>query len=70
MKILKSGVEMTPEDKTKIRGGSCSCFCDTRYVNGTSFSVPGQTQAYCFCSCDSPGDNGQDAHESAYKYIL
>lgn len=69
MKVLKSGVEMTPEEMRKSRGGLCACGCapgreaDSPWAgsdNGTN----------CQCSCE-PGDQQADAKtwEGAWNYI-
>jgi len=55
MKVLKSGVEMTPSELSKSRGGgSCACGCAT----GENVSVLSQgmkKDSTCGCTC-IPGD--------------
>lgn len=59
MKVLKSGVEMTPAELNKARGGLCSCGCDIGY-NGMHMNVLAQDTGGCYCGCNCvPGDESQ-----------
>lgn len=69
MKVLKSGVEMTPEEMTKSRGGMCACGCGVgRDADGPWVSSDNGT--LCSCSCE-PGEpiNSQSTKNSALKYL-
>jgi len=69
MKILKSGVEMTPEELRKSRGGACACGCSIGIGadSGTNGGDQGDT---CFCSCDPYDDLARDnMGKDASKYV-
>jgi hypothetical protein len=50
MKILKSGIEMTPSDLSKIKGGACACGCGINW-NGTELNFYGDDGELCCCAC-------------------
>lgn len=56
MKILKSGVEMTPEELIESRGGAtCACGCEGGFSSQqlwTSSKIGGG----CICGCTTPSD--------------
>jgi len=69
MKVLNCGVEMTPEELRKSRGGMCACGCSVGIGadSGTNGAEQGDT---CFCSCDL--DNESERHatsDGAAKYV-
>jgi hypothetical protein len=70
MKVLKSGVEMTPEEMQKNRGGACACGCgvgrdaDSAW-NGSNLGTN------CYCNCDPYDPESQeDMGDSAFKYLF
>ncbi len=71
MKILKSGIEMTPSQLRKLRGGACACGCEIGF-NGELLNVSGDEDNDCECSCI--GGPVPEAfalmHFSAYKNIF
>lgn len=66
MKILKSGVEMTPEELIASKAGkSCACSCQMGFDTNNMW-VLGSEQTTCFCGCIEDGFN--DGNTSAHKY--
>ena len=62
MKILKSGVEMTPQQLRKAKGGYCACYCDGSYPGEGDIMATVPTDAdYCWC-------NVADGFNIAVKY--
>jgi hypothetical protein len=63
MKVLKSGVEMTPEALSRLKGGACSCGCDYSaemvHAAGSSYG------SGCMCSCKSVLLNHQGGVDAA-----
>jgi natural product precursor len=57
MKILKSGIEMTPAELNKLKGGYCTCACGI-YVSSINASVVGEESGLCTCYCGV--GSGQD----------
>ncbi len=71
MKVLKSGIEVDPNDMDKLKGGSCSCACN-RYVSGSAVNVAGHEGETCSCWCWEPWIEFRDQEgddESALNYI-
>ena len=66
MKVLKSGIEMTPEELEKVKGSGCACGCDTgvdsSWLYGNSKSNGG---CGCICLPSSPDDPTQDVAHMA-----
>jgi hypothetical protein len=62
MKILKSGIEMTPAELNKSRGGACACGCGWGY-NGENLVSSGQSSKSCGCGCTTPIPPGFDTYE-------
>lgn len=54
MKILKSGIEMTPEEMIKTRGGRCACGCEGGYVSGELWVIADENKE-CQCGCTTSG---------------
>ncbi len=69
MKVLKSGVEMTPEEMQKTKGAMCACGCGIG-VNSSSPFTGGSHGGDCFCACE-PGDDLHNANTwfSASRHI-
>jgi hypothetical protein len=69
MKVLKSGVEMTPKELEKIKGGGCACGCNAR---GFQLWTSSQSSGACFCNCYDSGTqfdlNGQGGWDAS-SYI-
>jgi len=53
LKVLKSGVEMTPEEMRKSRGGLCACGCGVG-VDSDAPSNGSESGSGCYCSCEPP----------------
>ncbi|MGD2090279.1 MAG: hypothetical protein PVH61_29150 [Candidatus Aminicenantes bacterium] len=68
MKILKSGVETTPEELSKITGGKrCACGCDGGYNSGMLWTS-GDIAVTCFCGCTGGSDIFDSPYWSARDY--
>lgn len=52
MKILKSGVEMTPKELNKLKGGACACGCN---FSAMGLSNSGEEGGDCYCGCKGGG---------------
>ena len=48
MKVLKSGVDMTPEDLSRLKGGACACGCD---YSAEMVHAAGESGSSCTCFC-------------------
>jgi hypothetical protein len=57
MKILKSGIEMTPTELIRARGGACACGCSGGHNSGGGSWI-GSEGGDCYCGCEfcSPPD--------------
>lgn len=66
LKILKSGVELTPKELSAIRGGTCGCGCEGGYTSGT-LNVSGDEKGECYCGCTSGEHAYISAGGSAFK---
>lgn len=60
MEIIKSGIEVDPKAKNKVRGGSCGCACHTRYMNTASTEAPATVGDECQCFCFLSGSDVPD----------
>lgn len=49
MKVLKSGIEMTPAEQKKIKGAYCACGCGLGF-NGENLCSMGGS-GVCTCGC-------------------
>lgn len=66
MKILKSGIEMTPAELNKIKGGLCSCGCDIGF-SGMRLNVLAEDKGGCYCGCNCvPSTEGQSEYEGSW----
>ena len=65
MKVLKSGIEMKPDELDKLRGGAvCACGCGIGF-NGEQLNASGSGGCYCGCVPGVPevfGDMWDAAH--------
>lgn len=66
MKVLKSGIEMKPDELDKLRGGVvCACGCGIGF-SGEQLNSSGT--GGCFCGCTSPRSpftgNSKGAHNN------
>jgi len=50
MKVLKSGIEMTPEEMHQVKGGSCACGCAGGFASIEAY-YPSYEEGYCSCGC-------------------
>jgi len=48
MKVLKSGIEMTPKQMEKSKGGACACGCNS---SGMGLNSMADDSGICGCSC-------------------
>ena len=48
MKVLKSGIEMTPAELKKMKGGACACGCD---FSAESLHASSESGGGCVCNC-------------------
>ncbi|NIM11499.1 MAG: hypothetical protein GTO45_16385 [Candidatus Aminicenantes bacterium] len=62
MKVLKSGIEMTPEELSKAKAGACACGCGWGY-NGENLVSSAQSGKCCGCGCTEPKPPGFDSYE-------
>ncbi len=53
MKVLKSGIEMTPAQLKKMKGGACACGCD---YSAEGLWLSGKSGSSCECGCIGKGD--------------
>jgi hypothetical protein len=69
MRILKSGIEMSPQELRKLNGGYCACYCDGDYEGQGDCLATFPTDAdTCFCSCDFIEDGRSGGFKTAAKY--
>ena len=67
MKVLKSGIEMTPQQLRKAKGGYCACYCDGSYPGDGDVVATVPTDAdTCSCKCELDGLEG--SFRTAVKY--
>lgn len=67
MRVIKSGVEMTPEQLTRVKGGACACGCNFSTMGLHSTSESGGN---CACNCKFPGPYTWDgAATTAATYL-
>jgi len=50
MKVLKSGIEMTPAELNKMKGGACACGCN---FSAEGLWSSGEEGGDCMCNCKS-----------------
>ena len=63
MKILKSGIETTPEELSKIKGGiRCACGCEGGYNSGQLWGSASNGGG-CICGCTTTR-NGESVFNS------
>jgi hypothetical protein len=67
LKILKSGVELTPKELSAIRGGTCACGCEGGYSSGT-LNASGDEKGECYCGCTSGEGAFNGSLGSAFTY--
>jgi len=48
MRVLESGVDMTPEELNRLKGGACACGCE---VFAEVVHALGSGGGTCFCTC-------------------
>ena len=63
MTILKSGVEMTPDELIELKGGACACGCSDSH-NSSGISFVGVRGNDCDCGCEwcVPAHTSADDH--------
>lgn len=63
MRVLKSGIEMTPKQLDKIKGGACACGCNSAAMGLNSWADDSNA---CGCNCFGPhaADVGMDTATS------
>jgi len=67
MKVLKSGVEMTPEDLSRLKGGACACGCDW---SAEMVHAVASTGGSCLCTCkEGGGESNNQGMTDAASYI-
>ncbi len=74
MKVLKSGIEMTPKELQKAKGGMCACGCEGGY-NGEHMWTCSDSGGGCMCGCTTVLPGGDEyvwrsPSGSAYNYLL
>ena len=73
MKVLKSGIEMTPPEMRKAKGGACACGCEGGY-NGNNMWTSSDSGGGCMCGCTTILPDRQSVWQSpsgsAYNYLL
>jgi hypothetical protein len=67
MKILKSGIEMTPKELNQIKGGWCACGCEGGF-NSHNLHASGSEDGECICGCTSGPDTWTSPEVSARTY--
>ena len=68
MKILKSGIEMTPEELIASKAGkSCACACQEGF-DAENMWVLGSEQTTCYCGCIEPPGSSSGSGGLAYEY--
>jgi len=71
MKILKSGIEMTPEELRESKAGKrCACSCQMSY-DTADLHLIGDEDHSCYCGCIPPPgqpNTWYGASGSAYSY--
>jgi len=50
MRVLKSGVDMTPEELSRLKGGACACGCD--YSSQMVHDISSSGVSGCVCTCN------------------
>jgi hypothetical protein len=68
MKILKSGIEMTPSELSKVRGGGCACGC-APFVNGDALHDGGSEDSACSCICKGTGTSAENIGDYADGFL-
>lgn len=66
MKVLKSGVEMTPEDLKRLTGGACACGCD---YSSEVVHAHGVYGGVCVCNCKHGQVFNSGGSTTASSYI-
>jgi len=73
LKVLKSGVEMTPQELRKVKGGSCACGCEGGYSSSGLF-MSSDGSGGCYCGCTTTYPDGSNVFvspwSSAYNYMM
>jgi hypothetical protein len=65
MKVLKSGIEMTPHELEKLRGGAaCACGCGIGF-SGDQLNASGSGGCYCGCIGEDPEVFADMGHAAA-----
>ena len=69
MKILTSGIEMTPEELNASKAGKdCACACQTGFNTSDVFQV-GSADHFCECGCIGRGTFfGSERSARSYPY--
>jgi hypothetical protein len=66
MKILKSGIEMTPKELSASKGGAiCACACQIGFIS-ESLHASGEDNYGCYCGCIKLAFSGSE--RSAREY--
>lgn len=71
MKILKSGIEMTTEELSKIRAGGvkCACGCQVGFDSGELNNL-GDVDDYCECGCSNGPLGFSSTSNSALRRVI
>jgi hypothetical protein len=68
MKILKSGVEMTPDELSASKAGkACACSCQLGF-DTENMHLIGAEATTCVCGCIEPPGNYSSSGVWAYEY--
>jgi hypothetical protein len=68
MKILKSGIEMTPKELSATKAGNdCACACQTGFNTADIFQL-GSGDHMCECGCMRGTFNGSSRSARTYPY--
>ena len=62
MKVLESGVDMTPEELSRLKGGACACGCDYSSEMVSAIAISGDS---CVCTCKNGEINNQGGLDTA-----
>ncbi len=66
MKIMKSGIEMTPTELKKINGGACACGCN---FSSMGLHATSENGGNCACNCKSGSFPFMDGGTTAANYL-
>jgi hypothetical protein len=66
MKVLKSGVEMTSKELSKLKGGACACGCDESAYLLNSYGHDNGGGCICNCKFNPNGFEGSATAAATY----